>query len=112
MRAIRSSLLCFATALVVRHALGLDVDASEAAASSCSSCDEAETLKVELVQTKVQLQRGVNPGAVDLGLELLDLGTSRADLIAAVERLEHRVRAVERRLQDGAVAAVAVWKWT
>lgn len=59
---------------------------------------------MELVQTKVQLQRGdvssarpVDP--VDrVPVELLDLGTTSAEFIAAVDRLEHRVRALDQRL--------------
>eukprot|EP00435_Cladocopium_sp_Y103_P072545 s247_g40.t1 len=94
MRAIRSSLVCLAA--LVHCAQVLD-EAHE-------SC-EAEALKVELVQTKVRLQRGDVASAHPVDrvdpvepLELLDLGTTSTDFIAGVDRLEQRVRALEQRL--------------
>eukprot|EP00438_Fugacium_kawagutii_P005308 Skav231738 [mRNA] locus=scaffold638:182574:184173:- [translate_table: standard] len=93
--------------------------ADEAPLGEC----EIEALKVQLVQTKVKRLmpgnghfKGSSPGAVvghvalpmrvpceglhppdfGPGLELLELGSTRADFLEAVDRLDARVRALDQ----------------
>mmetsp|Transcript_140508 Transcript_140508/g.199170 ORF Transcript_140508/g.199170 Transcript_140508/m.199170 type:complete len:94 (-) Transcript_140508:82-363(-) len=90
MRTFAAAWLC----LIVAVARTEEVEAE-------ASCDEPELLKVQLVQTKMLLQRSEVPTA--RGVELLDLSTTSSDFIAAVERLEARVRSLDQRVAEADV---------